>query len=157
MEPASPFEIATFEPGHQDAARSLAAEILCEEYGVQSDLSQEHDLTDIAAAYAAPESRFLVGMVHGQLVATGAIRRISAEDCELGRLYVQADYRRQGIASAIVSKLVRFVRGREYRRILLEVRPEMKEDRKVYRRYGFADVEASAGTPRDGSFMAILL
>jgi len=157
MDSPASFEIVPFDPARQDAVRSLAAEILCEELAVQPNLDGEEDLVDIAATYAAPDGRFVVGLVGGHLVATGGIRRISAEDCQLARLYVQSDHRRQGLASRIVAGLVRFVQKRGYRRILLEIRPEMETDRAVYRRYGFADLPESERSPGGHGYMAIQL
>ena len=157
MDSSASFEIVPFEPAHQEAARSLVAEILCEELAVLPDLDGEEDLVDIAAAYAAPDGCFLVGLVGGQVAATGGILRISDEDCELSRLYVQCDHRRLGMASSIVGDLVRFVRQRGYRRILLEIRPEMERDRAVYRRYGFTDLPESEPTPGGNGYMAIQL
>ena len=70
-----------------------------------------------------------------------------------GSLYVKAQHRRQGLASSIVAKLVSFVVERDYKRILLAIRPEMEEFSKIYGRYGFR--EAADELPRPGKFMSI--
>ena len=146
-------EVISFDASFQDAVTSLAEDILCREYAVLEDLSGEGDITDVAAAYTAPDSLFLLALENGLLVATGGVLRISDSDCELRHLYVEADRRRQGVASTLMGELLDFIRTRSYKRILLEVRPEMKDTIKGYARYGFAPDDNDI--PRLGEFLAI--
>ena len=150
-----PFEIVPFDTTHHKEVRQLARDVLCDEYGVQDDLSPEEDLEDIESSFAAPHSRFLVATILDKIVATGGLRRISDRDCELRHLYVLAPFRRHGIASALVGALVKFVRERGYKRVLLELRPEMEDTVKGYSRYGLTP--ESEDLPRPGEFLSIRL
>ena len=149
------FQIRPAEAGDEDGVRELARTVLCEEYGVQEDLSADEDLRDVASSYAPPGGCFLLAEVLGEIVATAGIRRLSRADCELRRLYVRADHRRQGLATSLVARLIPFVKQQGYRRLLLEIRPEMESDSHIYPRYGFRKV--TEDLPRDGTFMAIPL
>jgi GNAT superfamily N-acetyltransferase len=151
------FKILPFNPSYQEGVRALAEAILCVEYKVQSDLSGDKDLRDIAATYAPPGSCFLVAVASGQVVGCGGILRLSERDCELRRLYVLAEHRRQGIAASMMGVLLPFVRKGGYRRILLEIRPEMEEDIRHYARFGFVHLTDKDDLPRPGTFMAIPL
>ena len=153
MKVQRPFYVVPFEPSHQEGARFVAEELLCRELAVQSDLSGDEDLEDVARTYAPPGNLFLVALVDGAVVATAGLLRISDRDGELHRLYVLAAYRRQGIASALVGRLLTFVKSRGHHRILLEIRPEMKDTLEGYWRYGF--VPESESLPRPGAFLAI--
>lgn len=157
MSEAGTFEILPFDESHQEGVVSLAEELLCREYAVQPDLSDDPDLLDVAAAYPPPDSAFLVALQSGQVVGTAGVRRTSATDCELRRLYVHAAHRREGVASALVSELLAFVKRRGYRRVLLELQPHMQETVKRYGRYGFVPVPEGEELPRPGTFMAINL
>ena len=157
MSEAGPFEILPFDASHQEGVVSLAEELLCREYRVQADLSQDEDLLNVAAAYPPPDNTFLVAMRAGQVVATAGLRHASGTDCELRRLYVHGAHRREGIATALVSELLGFVKERGYRRVLLELQPHMQQTVKRYGRYGFVPVTEAIGLPRPGSFMAINL
>jgi len=150
-----PFEIVPFDPSCQGEVRRVARDVLCHEYGAREDLSAERDLDDVAASFAAPHSRFLVAKVLDRVVATAGLCRISDLDCELRHLYVLSPFRRRGIASALVAHLISFVRERGYKRVLLELRPEMEDTAKGYPRYGF--VPESRDLPRPGTFLAIRL
>ena len=157
MSENTPFMVQPFEPPHQAGVVALAEELLCREYRVQSDLSRDEDLQDVAGSYAPPASRFLVALSEGKVVGTGGIRRLSETDCELKRLYIDVKHRRGGIASAIVATLIPFVREQGYQRILLEIRPEMVDTIHRYSRYGFSPVPEGEDLPRPGSFLAIRL
>jgi ribosomal protein S18 acetylase RimI-like enzyme len=148
-------EVVQFDSTYHDSVWSLAEEILCREYAVLEHLRDEPDLADIAAAYAPPDGTFLVALEQGRVVGTGGVLHISEHDCELKRLYVRATDRRQGIASTLMGDLLDFIRQRGYKRILLEVRPEMQETIKAYTRYGFAPLEDAENLPRPGEFLAI--
>ena len=151
------FKILPFDLSYQEGVRALAEDILCVEYKVQSDLSGDEDLRNIAAAYAPPGSRFIVAIASGEVVGSGGILRLSERDCELRRLYVLAEHRRQGIAAAMMGVLLPFVRERGYKRILLEIRPEMEEDIRHYARFGFVHLTDKDDLPRPGTFMAMPL
>jgi len=159
MESPEPFEIKPFEPIHTSEVRELAWRIARDDYGTaDEDPGSDEDLQDIAGAYAPPHGRFLVALDNGVVVGTGGIRRISDTDCELMRLYVQSEHRRRGVASSLMGDLVNFVRERGYRRLLLEIRPEMEPEAPIYRRYGFRDLEPEQAPKRPGRrFMAIHL
>ena len=59
MSEAGPFEILPFDASHQEGVVLLAQELLCQEYRVQADLSDDPDLMDVAAAYRPPDNTFL--------------------------------------------------------------------------------------------------
>jgi len=155
MSETETMQVVEFESSHENDVLSLARQILCEELKTHRDLAGEDDLQAIAASYAAPDSRFVVALRHGRVLGTGAIRRISDTDCELTRLYVQEEHRREGIASCIAAELFKFVQQHGYRRVFLEIRPEMEQATRVIARYGFSDVTETDNPPRPAKFMAI--
>ena len=149
------FEVLPFDPSHEEGALALAEDILCVEHRLQADLRGEPDLQDLARSYAPPAARFLVAVSSGEVVGTAGILKISERDCELKRLYVHPEYRRKGIASALMGNLLPFVRERGYRRLLLQVGPEMADTIHRYYRYGFEPLPENADLPRPGKFLAI--
>jgi GNAT superfamily N-acetyltransferase len=149
------FRILPFESSHQAEALALAEDILCVEHRLCSDLEGERDLQDISTSYAPPGGRFLVAVASGEVVGTAGILRLSERDCELKRLYVLPEHRRKGIASALVGTLLPFVREQGYRRLVLEIGPEMADTLHRYARYGFVPLAAGDELPRPGNFLAI--
>ena len=150
-----PFEIIAFDLTYQKDVRYVVEQVLCREYCVQDNLDGEKDLKDVDETYAPPDSRFVIAKVLDRVVGTAGLLRVSDTDCELRHLCVLSDFRRRGIASALVGDLLSFFRERGYRRILLELRPEMEDTVDRYSRYGFA--EESEDLPRPANFMSIRL
>jgi GNAT superfamily N-acetyltransferase len=151
------FQIVSFRPGQEAGVRDLATAILVDELGACDDLSVHPDLDDIGGSYAEPDSRFLLAMIRGEVVACAAIRRLSDTGCELRHLYVRPSHRREGLASALVMSALAFVKQRGYDTIWLELLPYMQEMTKVYGRYGFLPLPDELSRPRDGEFLVIRL
>ena len=98
-----PYQILEFDPAYEEEVRSLARSILHEELRLDNDPAVDEDLQDLKQAYASPGSRLVIALSQGKVVATGAIRRLSNADCELTRLFVRSDRRRQGLATLLYS------------------------------------------------------
>jgi GNAT superfamily N-acetyltransferase len=150
----SAYDITDCGPEQAAEARDLIRGVLCGEFDAAEDPTDSEDLQDIQATYAPEGNRFLITMIDGQVVATGALLRLSSQDCELKWLFARHDHRREGLASALVGKLLPFAVQNGYKRVLLEIRPEMAPYRKVYRRYGFDDLP-DEHAPRAKPFMVI--
>lgn len=150
----SAYDITECGPEQADEVRELIRGVLCGEFDSPVDPTNSEDLQDIEGAYAPEGNRFLITMIDGEVVATGALLGLSERDCELKWLFARHDHRREGLASALVGKLLPFATERGYKRVLLEIRPEMAPYRKVYRRYGFADLPPE-DAPRPTPFMVI--
>jgi GNAT superfamily N-acetyltransferase len=151
------FRVLPFHPSYQEETAALAEEILCREFGARVDLNGEPDLRDIAGAYAGPDNRFVIALDDNRVVGGAGVQRLSDHDCELKHLYVMAEHRREGVASAMALSLLEFGRERGYDRILYELDPELQDTAKKFARYGFLPVPDSADLPRPGDFIAIQL
>ena len=149
------YDILDFDSSHGDAVRQLILGILRDELHAANEQEVADNLQNVEAAYASPGSRFLVAMCDGNVVATGAIHRISDVECELRWLFVHQGYRREGLASMLFAKLLPFAQERGYKRLLLEIGPEMETYTKVYMRYGFADLPQGADASRPGHWMTV--
>lgn len=147
------FVVRPVAPADHDDVRRLVEEILCEELGLVEDLSAETDLVDIGIAYAPPRSCMLVAECINGIVGMVGLRRLSDEDCELTRLYVREDCRRQGVAAEMAGKLLDFVKQQDYGRLLFQLRPELKDVVRNPERFGL--LPESEGLPREGEFLSI--
>ncbi len=100
---------------------------------------------EILVAYAAREP---VGVV--------ALRRLEARTCEMKRLYVRPPHRGQGVARALVRRLLSDAARLGYERLRLDTLPTMTAALELYRSLGFREIPPYWNNPvRDAHFFEI--
>jgi len=65
----------------------------------------DDDVRSVAATYLADRGEFLVGVVAGEVVAMGALRRVSNTVAEVKRMRVDAGFQRRGFGRAVLRGL----------------------------------------------------
>ncbi|HZC05508.1 MAG TPA: GNAT family N-acetyltransferase [Ktedonobacterales bacterium] len=134
-----------FTPADQEAARALILAGLGERFGFV-DETRNPDLDDIAAYYPARGHQFLVAEQAGALVGTGGLLfEDDGATCQLVRVSVRRDLRRQGIAQVIVTALLSRARKHGRQRVWVETDEPWHDAIALYQRLGFAIT-----TRRDG-------
>jgi ribosomal protein S18 acetylase RimI-like enzyme len=129
-------QIRTFESRDQVQARTLILDGLGEHFSLV-DTTLNPDLEDISASYVNQGCVFLVAELDGKVVGTGALTTDSGLQGRIVRVSVARNHRRQGIAEAIVARLIEHARSREYRRILVETNHDWCAAIALYRHCGF--------------------
>ncbi|MBN1438840.1 MAG: GNAT family N-acetyltransferase [Anaerolineales bacterium] len=127
--------VRAFQPRDQPAAKALILGGLRERWN-RLDPSKNPDLDDIAAAYG--RGAFLVAVLGGQIVATGALAFHPQRVAEIRRMSVRRDLRRRGIGGAILRRLIADARSAGCRRVILETTSEWTDAVAFYRGSGFA-------------------
>ena len=137
--------VRAFTPADQPAARALILEGLGERFGL-IDESRNPDVDDIAARYLAQGHRFLVAEWAGALVGTGALLyEPDGATCQLVRVSVRRDLRRQGIAQAIVAALLAEARAAGRACVWVETNDSWRDAIALYQRLGFVEDERRDG------------
>ena len=75
-------------------------------------------------------------------VACAALKPFDAEAAELKRVYVQPEYRRQGLAAQLLEAIEAKAASLGYTRLLLETNPTFLPAVALYRNAGFVPVDA---------------
>lgn len=105
----------------------------------------EGGLRALPAPYDAPGNGYVLG-TYGELVAGGvAFAEHDGGTAEMARLYVRTDYRRGGIARALVSRVMEEAAAAGYRRMVLHTLPEWRAARALYGALGFEPIPTYAG------------
>lgn len=137
--------IRPFTSADQSAACALILEGLGERFGFV-DETRNPDLDDIAARYLALGHAFLVAELAGEIVGTGGlIFEPDGVGCQLVRVSVRRDLRRQGIARAIVEALLARARERGQQRVWVETDVPWHDAIALYERTGFSAYERRDG------------
>ena len=109
------------------------------ERGVFSDPWSANDFTECMTA-GVP---FLVAERRG-VVAGYVVAHCAADEGEILNLGVAAAHRRQGIARALVERVLEALAGRGVRTVYLEVRTSNASARRLYESLGFSEVARRA-------------
>lgn len=119
------------------------------------------EIASLPTPYAPPDGALFVARGDsGETLGCVGIRASEADACEIKRLYVREDARRQGIARALVRAAMDQARAMGYREMRLTTLPdEMPGVQAMYRSLGFEDAEAyehHGGAAADGVLLTYM-
>jgi molybdenum cofactor guanylyltransferase len=135
--------IVPLRPEHAAGFRALVEDTL-REYGFEPDRRLDPDLADPAAAYEA----LWVVLAGEEVVGSVALRRISATDVELKRMYLRPRVRGRGVGRKLLQVAIAWAREHRIGRIALDTTEEMVAARRLYEANGFVQVDGAS--PRQG-------
>ena len=98
------------------------------------------DLEDIEGTYLDGSGEFLVGECGGQVVAMGALRKISAGRAEVKRMRVEPAFQGRGFGRALLDAIERRAATLDYEVLHLDTSVRQKATRALYERNGFLEV-----------------
>jgi GNAT superfamily N-acetyltransferase len=94
----------------------------------------------VSAGFRASGGLFLIGRIDGCNAACGALRPIDADAVEVKRMFVRPEFRRRGLARAMLATLEAAARERGYRTIRLETGDGQPEAIALYRSAGYGPI-----------------
>lgn len=97
------------------------------------------DLDDIESSYWGNQGYFAVIEEAGVIVATMGVFYISADSCELRKMYAVPAARGQGLGKYLLNLAFSKARELGYRRMVLETATVLKEAIGLYKKYGFKE------------------
>ena len=103
-----------------------------------------------------PHGVFLALIDQGLTVAGGGIRGLSADTCEVKRMWTSPDRRRHGYASVILDALEVAGRDRGYTWLRLETGPAQPEAHALYERRGYRSIPTYGRYEQASSFEYLL-
>ncbi len=113
----------------------------------------DEELRDLRVKYGEPEGRLYLALAEdGTPAGCIALHRLDAERCELKRLYVRPAFRGQGLASALVARILDEARQIGYRAILLDTLPALESAVRMYRGLGFYEIPCYNDSPVEKTY-----
>ena len=99
------------------------------------------DMDDIQKNYFENGGIFLGMFNDGEMICTGAIRKLDDEMCELKRLWLLTEYHGQGLGYQMLQELLSIAKRMGYKRMRLETDP-VAQSRALnfYRQIGFSKI-----------------
>ena len=142
-------------PEEIDAVRSIFREYAI---GLQVDLCLqgfESEIAELPGEYSHPLGILLMAIVNEELAGCCALRPLVSVDhpnaCEMKRLYVRPDFRRDGIGRQLVEVILDCARRVAYGCVLLDTLDEMESARAFYQDLGFEEIPPYCHNPIEGA------
>jgi len=112
----------------------------------------DQELANLPGDYAPPEGRLFLVDYRGQPAGCVAVHKLSAEICEMKRLYLRPQFRGKGLGRALADRIISEAREIGYRRMRLDtVEPVMKDAVAMYRKIGFREIAPYCANPNEGA------
>ncbi|MDQ0901223.1 GNAT family N-acetyltransferase [Paenibacillus sp. V4I7] len=92
-----------------------------------------------------PRAAFVVARIEGHPVGCGALRPLDDTTVEVKRMYTRSDYRRKGVAQAILAEIDRLAIEFGYSNIKLQTGPKQPEAAALYERVGYHQIPIFSG------------
>jgi ribosomal protein S18 acetylase RimI-like enzyme len=111
------------------------------------------DRGSLPGIFAPPDGCLLLASYSAQPAGCGALRRMSADTCELKRMYVRPEFRQRRIGRQIAGHLIAAAASAGYRVLRLETTTFMDKAIAMYRSLGFQPCQPYYSIPE--SFRAV--
>jgi len=102
------------------------------------------DLDNIEEEYFNNRGDFLVGVEDGEIVAMGAISRLSDGCGEIRRIRVRRDHQRKGYAGSIMLVLLERAKELGYKKLILDSMIENIPAHRLFEKFGFTNTHRGA-------------
>ena len=149
----------------ETSAQFAAARALIQEYAghlrasLGVDLCFQNladELEELPSMYGPPSGCLLLAGRNNEWVGCCALRRFSAQVCEMKRLYVKPGTRGSGLGRQLIATLLSAARVRGYRRMVLDTLKDMTAAQALYRACGFRPADPYYFNPMPGvSYMEL--
>ena len=137
---AEPLHVRRYEPGDKDVVRRLHDEALNEVGAHLGSGPWDEDLDEIEVVYLKSGGEFLVGVLDGEVVSMGALRRISPESAELKRMRVKPDLQGRGYGQALLDALHRRAAELGYSTLHLDTTVQQRVAQLFYLKNGYREM-----------------
>ena len=131
--------IRRYEPGDKRAVRRLHDDALNEVGAHLGSGPWDEDLDEIESVYLESGGEFLVGIRGGELVAMGALRRISPDAAEVKRMRVKPSLQRRGYGQTLLDALHDRAAGLGYSTLHLDTTVQQRAARRLYLKNGYRE------------------
>ena len=134
-----------------DAIRSLFREYEKELNENICFQSFEEELNDPLKKYGPPSGDLMLAYWEDEVAGCIALTKMKDEDaCEMKRLYVRPDFRKNKIGRVLIEDLLTSAKQRNYKMMRLDTFEKLQAAIHLYKQYGFKNISAYYNNPLTG-------
>lgn len=122
----------------------------------------DDELKDLKVKYVMPQGRLYIAFADnrenaakhttlGKAAGCIGLKRIDDTACEMKRLYVRPEFRGKDIGRILVQKIIDDAKAIGYSYMLLDTLPFLKSALRIYREFGFYEIESYNDSPMSTS------
>ena len=139
--------IRRYAPGDKYAVRRLHDDALNEVGAHLGRGPWDEDLDEIEGVYLKSGGEFLVGVLDGEVVAMGALRRISPDAAEVKRMRVKPDLQGRGYGQTLLDALHLRAAELGYSTLHLDTTVQQRAAQLLYVKNGYREVRRGSIGP----------
>lgn len=109
----------------------------------------DDELENLEVKYGLPFGRLYLIYYNKELAGCIALRKINSKLCEMKRLYIRSQFRSKGLGTHLVKKIISDATEIGYSAILLDTLPYLQDAIKLYKNFGFYEIESYNNSPMD--------
>lgn len=119
---------------------------------------RENDFLNISQIYQTAGGEFWVVLNdENEVVGTEALRTLSKNEGELGRLYLDPSYRGKGVGRELVQTAIKKARENGFKTIKLDTSKKLTRAYNLFKEMGFKEVKSHLDDTRPEVFMELNL
>lgn len=107
----------------------------------------DDELADLEIKYGLPNGRLYLLYYDNNLAGCIGLRKLDNDSCEMKRLYVRSDFRGKQLGDYLVKRIISDAKKIGYKSILLDTIPFLLSAIKLYKKYGFYEIESYNNSP----------
>lgn len=107
----------------------------------------DDELADLEIKYGLPNGRLYLLYYDNNLAGCIGLRKLDNDSCEMKRLYVRPDFRGKQLGDYLVKRIISDAKKIGYKSILLDTIPFLLSAIKLYKKYGFYEIESYNNSP----------
>ena len=147
-----PLHVRRYAPKDKRAVRRLHDDALNEVGAHLGSGGWDDDLDDIEDVYLDSGGEFLVGLLDGEIVAMGALMKLSSRKAELTRMRVRPGLQGRGYGQAMLDALHRRAAELGYSTLRLDTTVQQRAAQRLYLKNGYSEAERGSIGPFDCIF-----
>lgn len=109
----------------------------------------DEELEHLEHKYGLPSGRLYLAYWEGKLAGCIGLRKIDETSCEMKRLYVRPEFRGKHIGRQLAQRIIEDAKEIGYSCMLLDTLPFLESAIRLYREYGFYEIERYNDSPMD--------
>lgn len=130
-------KIRKYEKEDKERVIKLVRKVLFEIFNTEAENIE--DLENIEQEYFENNGVFYVVEDNGKIIGTIAVKKEEDNIARIKRMFIDKEYRKQGIGQRLLDRIIEFCKNKGYKKIILSTHQQMQEAIEFYKKNEFKE------------------